>query len=107
MNVYTPNNATRSSKLPVWVYIPGGGYARDTNGNYNGTDVVRTSGGNIVFVNFNYRVGPYGFLAGKEIAEDPSLSLNNGLKDQRQLLKWVKAYISNVRNMLPRIQVSV
>ncbi|KAG9635856.1 hypothetical protein KCU69_g19610, partial [Aureobasidium melanogenum] len=27
MNIYTPNNATRSSKLPVWVYIPGGGYA--------------------------------------------------------------------------------
>ncbi|KAG9543098.1 carboxylesterase family protein, partial [Aureobasidium melanogenum] len=92
MNVYTPNNATRSSKLPVWIYIPGGGYARDTNGNYNGTDVVRTSGGNIVFVNFNYRVSAYGFLASEKVREDGDL--NVGLLDQRKALYWVQKYIA-------------
>lgn len=50
----------------------------------------------MVVVNFNYRVGPYGFLASKEIVANQSLSLNNGLKDQRQLLKWVKAHIDQV-----------
>lgn len=47
----------------------------------------------MVVVNFNYRVGPYGFLAAKEITANETLSLNNGLKDQRQALKWVKKHI--------------
>lgn len=46
----------------------------------------------IVVVTFNYRVGPYGFLAGTEVEE--GASLNNGLKDQMQALKWVQEYIS-------------
>lgn len=94
INVYTPNNATRSSKLPVWVYIPGGGYAKETNSNYNATDVVRASGQNIVFVNFNYRVSAYGFLASKKVREDGDL--NVGLLDQRKALYWVKKYIAQV-----------
>jgi carboxylesterase type B len=47
----------------------------------------------MIVVNFNYRVGPYGFLAGRDIVANQSLSLNNGLKDQRQALKWVQKYI--------------
>ncbi|THW47292.1 carboxylesterase family protein [Aureobasidium pullulans] len=92
INVYTPNNATRSSKLPVWVYIPGGGYAKETNSNYNATEVIRASGQNVVFVNFNYRVSAYGFLASKKVREDGDL--NVGLLDQRKALYWVKKYIA-------------
>lgn len=94
VNLYTPNNATRLSKLPVWVYIPGGGYARDTNGNYNGTEVVRTSGGNIVFVNFNYRVSAYGFLTSEKVLKGGDL--NVGLLDQRKAFYWVQKYITEV-----------
>lgn len=78
----------------IWLYIPGGGYARNTNGNYNGTDVVRTSGGNIVFVNFNYRVSAYGFLASEKVREDGDL--NVGLLDQRKAFYWVQKYITEV-----------
>lgn len=42
-------------------------------------------------VNFNYRVGPYGFLASNEVIKDGSI--NNGLKDQRKALEWVNKYI--------------
>ena len=35
-------------------------------------------------VNFNYRVGPYGFLASREVLKGGSI--NNGLKDQRKAL---------------------
>lgn len=59
----------------------------------NGSDLIRAAGGDLVVVNFNYRVGPYGFLASKQIVRNSSLSLNNGLKDQRQLLKWVNTHI--------------
>ena len=43
---------------------------------------------NIVVVEINYRVGPYGFIAGSEIE-----SANNGLRDQRKALEWVQKYI--------------
>jgi len=48
----------------------------------------------IVVVTFNYRVGPYGFIASQEISDSPSATLNNGLRDQRKALEWVQKYIS-------------
>jgi carboxylesterase type B len=50
----------------------------------------------MVVVNFNYRVGPYGFLASKEIADNKTMSMNNGLRDQRKLLEWVQKHITEV-----------
>lgn len=95
-NVFAPTKATNKSKLAVYVFIQGGGFNNNGNANLNGSDLVRASGERIVVVNFNYRVGPYGFLASQEVVANKSLSLNNGLKDQRQLLKWVNKYINQV-----------
>ncbi|KAH0490990.1 hypothetical protein TgHK011_002436 [Trichoderma gracile] len=86
-----PSTATPESNLPVWVYIQGGGYATNSNANYNGTEVVRQSGHGLVFVNFNYRVGALGFLASEHVRKDGHL--NAGLLDQRKLLHWVKKHI--------------
>ncbi|CAG8926009.1 unnamed protein product [Penicillium salamii] len=91
VNVWSPTNATVNSKLPVWFFIQGGGYANDANGNYNGSEVVEQSGGDIVFVNFNYRVGVLGFLASDRVRENGDL--NVGLLDQRKALHWVQQYI--------------
>lgn len=97
-NVFTPSNTTADSKLPVWVFIQGGGYAviRDW---FNGTEVIQKSGGNIVYVNFNYRVGALGFLASERVREDGDL--NAGLLDQRKLLAWVQTHIEKVTILLP------
>lgn len=76
----------------MFFFIQGGGFNSDSNANYNGTGLINASGMNIVVVNFNYRVGPYGFLAGTEVEQGGSL--NNGLKDQIKALEWVKQYIS-------------
>jgi carboxylesterase type B len=46
----------------------------------------------MVVVDFNYRVGPFGFLASQEVEEGGDL--NAGLLDQRLLLQWVQTYIS-------------
>ncbi len=94
VNVFKPTNATAASKLPVWVFIQGGGYARNDNGNFNGSEVIQKSGGNVVFANFNYRVGVLGFLASETVREDGAL--NAGLLDQRLLLQWVQKHISQV-----------
>lgn len=94
LDIYAPTAAKGSKKLPVFFWIQGGGFAKNANANYNGTGLIKASGNNIVVVTFNYRVGPYGFLAGAEIEKDASL--NNGLKDQRKALKWVQKHISKV-----------
>lgn len=96
IDVYAPTDAYLSNaSLPVYFFIQGGGFAALSNPNYNGSGLVQASGNNIVVVTFNYRVGPYGFLASKEIEQ--GASLNNGLKDQLKALKWVKKHISKVR----------
>lgn len=107
--MFTPSDATPDSKLPVWVYIQGGGYAVNAQANYNGTGVVqnsdihngtemvRQSDYNLVFVNFNYRVGALGFLASEELQEDGDL--NAGLLDQRKLLYWVQDNIAKVNHL--------
>ncbi|KAK3936069.1 lipase 1 [Diplogelasinospora grovesii] len=92
VNVWAPSDARPGSKLPVWVFIQGGGYVSLTNANWNGAEVVEKSGGNTVMVNFNYRVGLWGFLASENIRKDGDL--NAGLLDQRMLLKWVKTHIA-------------
>lgn len=92
IDVYAPTNATQQSRLPVYFYIQGGGFNGNTNPNYNGKGLILASGMNIVVVNFNYRVGPYGFLAGREVAK--RASLNNGLKDIIKALEWVQKYVS-------------
>lgn len=93
INVFAPSRATNTSLLPVYVFIQGGGFSVNGNANYNGASLIDAADNDMIVVNFNYRVGPYGFLAGKEIAANRSLSMNNGLKDQRQALKWVKKHI--------------
>ncbi|KAI7002083.1 alpha/beta-hydrolase [Hortaea werneckii] len=91
MDIYAPSNTTKWSKLPVFFFIQGGGFNTNSNANYNGSGLIEASDMNIVVVNFNYRVGPYGFLAGREVTAGGSV--NNGLKDQRAALHWVQKYI--------------
>lgn len=50
----------------------------------SGSGLIAASDFNVVVVNFNYRVGPYGFIASEEVLKGGSV--NNGLKDQRKAL---------------------
>lgn len=62
LNVYAPSNATSDSKLPVFFFIQGGGF--NTNGpSANGSGLVIAGDMDLIVVNFNYRVGPYGEAA--------------------------------------------
>ncbi|KAL9008748.1 MAG: hypothetical protein Q9173_006157, partial [Seirophora scorigena] len=91
IDVYAPDNANTEAKLPVYVYLQGGGFVQNP-GSYSGASLIKASGMKLLVVNLNYRVGPHGFLASEEIRAGGSL--NNGLKDQRQALQWVKEHIS-------------
>ncbi|RFU25456.1 hypothetical protein B7463_g10886, partial [Scytalidium lignicola] len=89
VDVFAPTHPNHP--LPVYVYIQGGGFNSNSNANYNGSGLVTASDLNIVVVTFNYRVGPYGFLASKEVQEEGDLNI--GLKDQRKVFEWVQKYI--------------
>lgn len=91
LDIFTPSNATPDSKLPVWFFIQGGGYAGNTDQNFNGTEVVSKSNSSMVFVQINYRVGTFGFLASEKIRENGNL--NVGLLDQHKALQWAQKYI--------------
>ncbi|KAH8845603.1 hypothetical protein MCOR27_004543 [Pyricularia oryzae] len=89
LDIYAPSNATSSSKLPVVMFIQGGGFNKNSNSNYDGTGLVKAGDYGLIAITFNYRVGPYGFLTnGNEV--EP----NNGLKDQRKALQWIKKNIA-------------
>ncbi|KAI6250989.1 Lipase [Erysiphe necator] len=92
LNIFTPANATPSSRLPVWFFIPGGGYSVNSDPNYNATEIIKQSGGKIIVVETSFRVSAFGFLASEKIRQDGSL--NVGILDQRKALKWVQKYIT-------------
>ncbi|KKA26755.1 hypothetical protein TD95_000866 [Thielaviopsis punctulata] len=91
-NVWTPSHVTGATKLPVWVFIQGGGYNSNSAVETRGSEIVAASGYNVVVVTFNYRVSLWGFLAGEAVKKDGVL--NVGLHDQRKLLHWVQRHIS-------------
>ena len=91
LDLYAPSNASEHSKLPVYIFLQGGGFNSNANANMNGTSLVKASDRNIIVISFNYRVSLYGFLASAEIQKDGSL--NNGLLDQRKALQWIQNYI--------------
>ncbi|HMI89126.1 MAG TPA: carboxylesterase/lipase family protein [Polyangiaceae bacterium] len=93
LNVYTPEPAP-SAKLPVMVFIHGGGYTLGSSSTYDGH--LLSQKGPVVVVTMNYRLGVFGFFAhpalDSERADAPSGS--DGIRDQQLALRWVKDNIS-------------
>ncbi|TFK27826.1 alpha/beta-hydrolase [Coprinopsis marcescibilis] len=101
LNVYAPGSTlNETSNLPVIVWIHGGGYilgsasglAPGLGGPYDGNDLIRRSGGNVIVVVIQYRLGLFGFLAGAQVKKNGVL--NAGLLDQQFALKWVQRHIT-------------
>ncbi|KAJ6572038.1 alpha/beta-hydrolase [Mycena capillaripes] len=92
LNVHTPTTSTSSSHLPVILYMHGGGYDAGNISLYPTQDFVALSHLGVVSVSIQYRLGVFGFLAGKRIEEGGDL--NAGLLDQNFALQWVQKYIS-------------
>lgn len=94
LNIWTPAKYT-NEKLPVLVWIYGGGFSFGSNSDpvSNGEHLARKG---VVVVSIAYRVGPLGFLAHPELsAENPNhVSGNYGLLDQIAALQWIKRNIA-------------
>jgi len=97
LNVWTPANLGKaaSAKLPVLVYIYGGGFVAGTSDEprYDGAAMAAHG---IVVVTVNYRLGIFGFFAHPQLTgESPHhASGNYGLLDQAAALAWVRRNIA-------------
>lgn len=90
LSIYAPSKATVNSKLPVVVFFQGGGFSSQSSANWDPTEIV--ADGQVVFVQFSYRVGLYGFL-NSEAVKAGGGDVNAGLRDQIKVLEWVKQHI--------------
>ncbi|KAL8899741.1 MAG: hypothetical protein Q9207_006038 [Kuettlingeria erythrocarpa] len=100
LDLHVPAAAIKdpSMKLPVVSWFYGGAYifgAKDQFSDaipfYDGVGLLQQSGGNVIYVSSNYRLGAYGFLAGSTMERDGLP--NAGLYDQRAVLQWIQDHI--------------
>lgn len=94
LNVWAPHRAKK--KLPVMVFIHGGGQ-RVSAANEHSGDWIVTRGQPVVYVAMNHRLNIFAFYAHKELtAEDPQLGSGNyAALDQIQALRWVRDNIAS------------
>nr|AGI17577.1 esterase [Pyrrhocoris apterus] len=86
LNIFTPTTDAKK-KLPVLIYIHGGGFRCGHTGPVEGeTNFMEED---VVLVTLQYRVGTLGFLS----TEDAQIPGNFGLKDQAMALKWISENI--------------
>ena len=90
LDLYRPGGTRRSAKLPVIVWVHGGGYTQGTGVIYGAQTLAERT--RSVVISINYRVGALGYLALEQLdAENPSTGSGNwGLLDQIAALRWVQ-----------------
>ncbi|KAK4556351.1 hypothetical protein LTR86_006495 [Recurvomyces mirabilis] len=95
LNIFAPStipqgNGTSEPSLPVLVWIHGGGYAQGA-GAYDLTPLLYNNDNQFVAVEFNYRLGAFGFLSSDEVARNGVP--NAGILDQQLALHWIQQYV--------------
>lgn len=95
LNVWVPAKPS-SAKLPVMVWIYGGGFVAGTTseGRQDGTYLAQQG---VIVVSMNYRLGVFGFLVHPELAKESGRDAagNYGLLDQLLALHWVHDNIAS------------
>ena len=89
-----PRDAVQAgvARLPVMVWIHGGGNSIGEGGFYNGGNLAATQ--QVVVVTLNYRLGPFGWLRHRGLRDGATTELdrsgNFGTLDLVQALAWVR-----------------
>ena len=95
VNIWTPARPA-DAHLPVVVFIHGGGNVRGaaSENQYDGAYFAKKG---VVFVNFNYRMNVFGFLAHPDLTAESEhhSSGNYALLDQIAALKWIQSNIAS------------
>lgn len=93
LNIFTPETAKPEDRLPVIIYIHGGGFTGGCGHEKHFDEPVWPEKG-VIGVTLNYRLGPLGFACMPELKEEAGKTGNYGLYDQITAVRWVKDNIS-------------
>ncbi|KEP50149.1 carboxyesterase [Rhizoctonia solani 123E] len=91
LNIWKPTSVRAGAKLPVILYIHGGGFYAGSPPDFPMYDWVAQDQ-KVVAVSINYRLNLFGFLDGTAVRVNGTP--NAGLLDQRAALFWIKRHIS-------------
>lgn len=96
LNVVRPGGTRVGAKLPVIVWIYGGGFRQGSinDREFNTSYMVETSvqiGKPVIVVSINYRLSAFGFLSGVEVQAEGATNL--GIRDQWKALEWISENI--------------
>src|SRR5580692_9733100 len=94
LNVWVPTKPS-GSKLPVMVWIYGGGFAAGSTSEAR-QDGAHLAQQGVIVVSMNYRLGVFGFFVHPELAKESGHNAagNYGLLDQTAALRWVHENIA-------------
>jgi para-nitrobenzyl esterase len=94
LNIWTPSEPKKDGKLPVYVFIHGGGYASWTGNDktFDGTSFAQNG---VVAVTINYKLSTLGFFASNETYKQYGTTGNWGILDQIKALEWVRDNIED------------
>jgi para-nitrobenzyl esterase len=88
LNVYRPADVPADAKLPVFLWIHGGGLRGGAGFDTDPRKFLNL--GKVMFVTFNYRLSTLGFLALPGLtAEDRDATGSYGMLDQQAAIRWV------------------
>ena len=93
LNVFTPENVQPDAKLPVLVYIHGGGFTGGCGHEKHFDGPVWPTKG-MIGVTLNYRLGLMGFVCLPQLEEEAGHTGNYGLYDQMTAIQWVRDNIA-------------
>jgi para-nitrobenzyl esterase len=93
LNIWAPANSGKNAKLPVYVFIHGGGYAVGSGSEalFGGASFARQG---IMAVNLNYRLNAMGFFASQTTFDRYGTTGNWGHLDQIMALEWIRDNIA-------------
>ncbi|MEV0289325.1 carboxylesterase family protein [Kribbella sp. NPDC050820] len=83
LDVRVPRGVRPGERLPVLVWLTGGGFVTGAAKEYDGTELATS--GRLMVVTVNYRLGALGYLSSPALGEG-----NYGLMDQAAALRWVR-----------------
>jgi para-nitrobenzyl esterase len=96
LNLWKPASASSDRKLPVMVWIHGGGFFTGSGGEaqFDGAPFVARG---VILVTINYRLGRLGFFAHPALDGEDAKALHGGygLMDIMAALGWVKANVAS------------
>ena len=93
LNVFAPDSAKEGDRLPVLIYIHGGGFTGGC-GHEKHFDGPVWPTKEVIGVTLNYRLGPLGFACLPQLKNEAGFTGNYGLFDQLTAIHWVRDNIA-------------